>query len=337
MSSDKTARDVLLPLAFAEEPGLPESLWLHTINALANGRTYGSDDLDRARKTAIDFLVRTGGKGENPQYRLFHRKLSESLQASAGEGSHERFVEALSATVPDDVRDSDPYVRANLASHLANVGTLENRLGDATFLLASPPDVLRRFGPDVRTSEAQRHVMSYQLSQPDAPGAEDMRAARLHLAARLIGDSSLAAASDGLERPFRVVWAHASNATPGLLLAKLPLGFRAVATARVGDDDVVIAGNQDGGIRRYRLVDGEQVGATISTGGGIVWAVATARVGDDDVVIAGNQDGGIRRYRLVDGEQVGAAGLPAHIIRCLLAVDDEVIAPFGSQLARLSF
>ena len=291
MKSDKTVRDVLQALAFAEEPGLPEHLWLAAVNALADDRHYDGGDLVLARKTAVDFLVRAGDES-SPAFRLFHRKLAESLQEAAGAAAEQRFVEVLQQAAPDDLRSADAYLRLNLASHLANINQLEPALGDPTFLLASPPDVLRRAGPSLVTAQGLRNLMTFSLSQPDEPGDASARAARLHLAALLVGNGALRGATATLDRSFDVRWAQASNATPGLLLAKLPNGFRAVATARIGNDDVIIAGNEDGGIRRYRLSD---------------------------------------------GQPHGAAGLPGYIIRCLASIEDDVVAPFGSQLARLTF
>ena len=97
-----------------------------------------------------------------------------------------------------------------------------------------------------------------------------------------------------------------------------------------------IAGNADGGIRRYYADTGQPAAEPITTGGGTVWALTLDKINNRTIIIAGNDDGGIRRYYADTGQPAGSVVLPGYVMRVVVVVGLDVIVSLNGPLARLT-
>ncbi len=167
------ARALLLPLAYAQGPGLPwETIWRRLANALSPVEDFGNDDLLWLRSVAGAYMIETAA-GDRSAYRLYHQSLVEHLREDRDETrDHAAIAEALIAHVqqlPDGTRDwagSHPYIRSSLASHSAYGGVLDRLLHDAMFLMiASTPEMLAAL-PHAVSHQGQAAADAYRRTVP---------------------------------------------------------------------------------------------------------------------------------------------------------------------------
>ncbi|MER5928844.1 caspase family protein [Streptomyces sp. NPDC002054] len=214
-----TARDLLVPLAFAQGVGLPwAGIWPQLATALA-GRPYGDADLFRLRDEAGSYMVESVEDGGSV-YRVYHRALIEYLR----EGRDERAVEATVTAVlraatdrlPGGWRSAHPYVRRYLALHAGAAGVLDELVQDAEYVLTCAPGQLMAALPGLRTPAGRRagaavREREAELRSLDGRPATPEARARLRLAAVCRGAGALADSCDpapGEDRPeWRARWA----------------------------------------------------------------------------------------------------------------------------------
>ncbi|MFD9717866.1 caspase family protein [Streptomyces sp. NPDC059076] len=201
------ARDLLLPLAFAQGAGLPwAGIWPRLASAVS-GRTYGDADIAWLRTHAGSYVVEGIENGESV-YRIYHRALIEHLR----EGQN---AERIQRTVTDTLiavagEWSHPYVRRYLPLHGAQGGRLDELVHDAAFVLSSDVEQLLAALPALRTAEgviAGRAIRTVQDGLREAPGQPETRA-RLRWAAVCHRAERLAASCDASgPMPWRTRWA----------------------------------------------------------------------------------------------------------------------------------
>lgn len=201
------ARDLLLPLAYAQGAGLPwAGVWPRLASAIT-GRTYGDEDVVWLRQAAGSYVVESVEDGGSV-YRVYHRALIEYLR----EG---RPAEAVQRAVTEVLRGVEhPYVRRYLALHAGEGGVLDPLVQDAAFVLSAEPGQLIAALPRLRTADGRRAGQAVRdlenvlrLREGDGP-APDLRAL-LRLAAvcrraQLLADSCDAGKE---ELPWRARWA----------------------------------------------------------------------------------------------------------------------------------
>ncbi|MCT7353363.1 caspase family protein [Streptomyces sp. 15-116A] len=143
------ARDLLLPLAYAQGAGLPwAGVWPRLASAIT-GRPYGDDDVVWLRQAAGSYVVETVEDGGSV-YRVYHRALIEYLR----EG---RDTERIQRTVTEVLREFEhPYTWRYLALHAGEGGVLDPLVQDARFVLRSEPGQLLAALPGLRSPEGRR-------------------------------------------------------------------------------------------------------------------------------------------------------------------------------------
>ncbi|WP_162688623.1 MULTISPECIES: caspase family protein [unclassified Streptomyces] len=167
---------LLLPLSYAQGPGLPMTLWPAMAEALTHER-YTDDDLRRflARGSA---LVTETALPTGTVYRLFHQLLAEHLQGSGQDQvRHRRMVRALTERVPvlasgeRDWASADPYIHEHLATHAAAGHVLGDLLQDAGYLRHAAPEPLLRALADSAAIGPARPPGDRSPSAPSGPDA----------------------------------------------------------------------------------------------------------------------------------------------------------------------
>ncbi|MEU5400649.1 caspase family protein [Streptomyces sp. NPDC005963] len=201
------ARDLLLPLAFAQGAGLPwAGLWPRLASAVS-GRPYGDADIAWLRTHAGSYVVEGIENGESV-YRIYHRALIEHLR----EGQDaERVQRAVTDTLIAVAADwAHPYVRRYLPLHGAQGGRLDELVHDASFVLSSDLEQLLAALPALRTPDglaAGRAVRSVSDALREAPGEPETRA-KLRWAAVCHRAERLGASCDASgPMPWRTRWA----------------------------------------------------------------------------------------------------------------------------------
>ena len=142
-----SAETLLLPLAYADSPGLPVSLWRVALKAL------GGVDVDEAalrkfaRSTVASFLVESIGDRGDTEFRLFHQALNDALRHSRAAFGNDReddnvLARAFLAAGQDMGWDRAPsYLLRSLQAHAARAGLIDSLLVDDAYLLYA--DLLR--------------------------------------------------------------------------------------------------------------------------------------------------------------------------------------------------
>ncbi|MEU9168151.1 caspase family protein [Streptomyces sp. NPDC048420] len=201
------ARELLLPLAYAQGAGLPwAGVWSRLAAALT-GRDYGDEDVVWLRQAAGSYVVESVEAGGSV-YRVYHRALIEYLREGRDSGAVQR-------TITEVLRGIEhPYVRRYLALHASEGAVLDPLVQDAGFVLGAEPGRLLaalpglRSGPGRRAGQAIRDLEE-ELRRRQGKGPDPEGRARLRLAAVCRKAQVLAESCDVGEEglPWRARWA----------------------------------------------------------------------------------------------------------------------------------
>ncbi|MFF1378167.1 caspase family protein [Streptomyces sp. NPDC058308] len=200
------ARDLLLPLAYAQGAGLPWAGIWPRLAAAITGRDYRDEHIVWLRQAAGSYVVESV-EGGGSVYRVYHRALIEYLR------EHQDAVR-VQRKVTEALRGLDhPYVRRYLALHAGEGGVLDPLVQDARFVLDSDGGQLLAAIPRLRTAAGRRagravrdveQLLRHRLVTDTDSGVR----ARLRLAAVCRRADALAASCDeGGELPWRARWA----------------------------------------------------------------------------------------------------------------------------------
>lgn len=183
----QVARDLLLPLAYAEGSGLPEGpLWLALANAMS-AADYSARDLREVLTHTTGYLVeQTAGT-----FRLFHQALDDAFRAERP-GAEPVVYETLRGLVTR-WEDTPEYVRTHLTQHAVAAGRLDDLVEDLDFMLAVDPERIVPHFAHVTSERAGlvRHIYRRALHTFEG-GDRAHRAAWFALKARQTGFDWLA-------------------------------------------------------------------------------------------------------------------------------------------------
>lgn len=334
----RRVRELLVPLAFAEGPGLPSGpLWATLAGALGTA-AYTEQDvrwlLDAT--PAADLLQRVDLGAGDFRYRLFHEALAEHLRTRTAEPApHETLTRALLAALgrtaagEPDWRAAHPYVRAQLATHAARCGRLDELVLDPEFLLTAGPDPLLRALPAVRDRAARRAAAIYRgvIHQLRTLGSGEA-AALLELHAREQSHPGLAARVAGThrDRPWSATWVRARPVHPHQVVARHEGEVNTVVVVPVDGGLRVLCGDSAGVAGMWDVERGTRFGEPATAPGTEIAAVAVGRTPDGALVAVLGGDGGLWTSRL-DGAPPRRIGAQTGI-RCV-----AVAGPAGTVVA----
>lgn len=189
------ARRLLLPLAYAQGPGLPwEDIWPQLAQRLTPGEPVTAEQLIWMRRAAGSYVVEGNSQGRSV-YRLYHRSLADHLLDERDtQADHRAIVETLLAAVPytsgagRDWTSVHPYLADHLPTHAAQGGVLDDLLTDPGFLQAANVISLLDVVSRATTDEARMAAQAYER----AAARQQQEPEALHIAALQVAAAPLA-------------------------------------------------------------------------------------------------------------------------------------------------
>ncbi|TMR20750.1 WD40 repeat domain-containing protein [Nonomuraea turkmeniaca] len=362
----RRARDLLMPLAWAEGPGLADrTAWARMATALGTASYTEADVSWLLRDTlATDLLRRTALAG-SAHHRLFHAALDEHLRSLIEDERDPRDIHASMAgtlveLAPSDWQEADHYTRHYLVTHAARGAVLDPLLRDPGFLVASDPGRLLQALDAARSPQNRAVLLALQRVSAQLlvrPAAE--RASYLEMAAR---KSGLAELADGIralpaDRPWSVAWAHWRRIADGRVLARHDGYVQGLAITRLRGRQVIVSAAaravhahdvQSGElvadlpgdwpspiIRLAALPDGGRVATVHEDGSVLHWDLGTqARSGPGFATDPGGDDDSLKIFSLGgDARVMASMGADGTIRVRDLATGDLIAEPFRVKQA----
>lgn len=311
---------LLRPLAYAGGKGLPWGHWLACASAMS-GLSYNDDDLQRLVDATGDLLHEDLDPEGQSVYRPYHRALADFLRADRAEPATAVLIsEALLQRVPRDPvtgrRDwfrADAYIRTHLATHAAG-GRLAELVDDPDFLIAAHAPSVSRALRRSRTQPAAADAFRLAYHHLHGNSSTGEQSAYLQLAALSLNQERLAQqiAERSADRNFgwKPLWAKLARPDYRLVIDTACSRIGGLALTAVDGEPVAVTGGDDGSLKAWELIDGEQR-FEIKAHSDKIDEVLSASVADTPAVISAGTDGvkvwDLRHGRLIS-EFPGSGG-----------------------------
>ena len=311
----RRARDLLLPLAYAQGSGLPwETLWPRLASALA-GTRYTNADIDWLIDVAGFYIIETSSDGRST-YRLYHESLAEHLRSQRDDpaADHTVITDTLTSGVdrrPDGHPEWDsahPYAATHLAVHAAQARRLDHYLDDPRYLLAAHRSSLLAALPAATTPNGHAAADAYQRADSHLTTCPPpYRPAYLQLAARCGRAPRLADAitTDNLPLAWSTDWASWRLQAPHRTLTSHTDGVNAVAVGQLDGRTITASGSSDQTVQVWDAATGTPLGDPFTGHTGWVQSVAIGQLDGRTIIASGSSDGTVRVWDAATGELVG--------------------------------
>ncbi len=311
----RRAADLLLPLAFAQAPGLDLGLWRVALEGLNDGVIDEPALGEFARGRAANFLIETSGPGgtgsfRTVSYRLFHQALNDAILRRRQE-THDPVADqralAQAFIAHGDAKgwhQVSAYLLRSLPQHAARGGLIDELLERADYLMHAD---LRRL------SAATRHVVESEARQralvlESTPWAADVprpvdRAAMFSITETLERLESVFGAVPGI--PYVGIWAAARKPFTEPGFAGHIGGVRAICAVVVNGEERLASGGSDGRVRIWNMETGKVL-RFLDGHAGEVRAVCQLTDPDGPPVLAsGGDDNTVQLWSPADGRPAG--------------------------------
>ncbi|MEI5102452.1 trypsin-like peptidase domain-containing protein [Streptomyces sp. PmtG] len=293
------AEQLLVPLAHAESPGLPLTLWRTALTALFGKAPTDNDLFAFARSSAANFLVESTGEGpDGASFRLFHQALNESLRAIRADiadlARDERaLTDAFRAHgAREGWAHAHPYLLRSLAGHARRGGVIDALLADDDYPLHAD---LRRLIPQARHAgtPAARQRAELLRRTPRAIDAPPPERAALFSVTEVQERLGSAYRSGATASPYQAVWSTAPTAPEVAILEGHDRQVDALCFVADGERGV-LASADGASIRLWDVATGDTL--HILEGRSERWlsALCAVEVRGRTLLATGDGDGAVR-------------------------------------------
>lgn len=315
-AEEQRARELLIPLAFAEGAGLPWGIVWPAVASSIAGRPIDSSDIEWLLTASSSHVVEALDERNRSVYRLYHESFTDQLRADAPPDAQQRIADALLGLVsPHPDRDSldwssaDPYIHTHLATHAAACNRLNELALDPEFLLAAEPEPLLRAMTSVTDDEAVLARTAYEqcvhLLEAQLPLGE--RASILHLSAQVVGARALTAELSQLPGlPWHTRWSQ----QPGTKPHQRSIGLHehevtAVAYVCLADTPSLVTGDASGTVHIWKLSSGERTHHLADVHNEAIRALSVLSTPDGELVVILDERGNLSGWYPLAGKLIG--------------------------------
>lgn len=304
-----SAETLLLPLAYAESPGLPVNLWRVAVQALGGGDVNEVALRRFARSAAADFIVESSGDGGGAGFRLFHQSLNDALL-----NARAQFVEPLSdeqaltgaflAFGQETGWDRSPaYLLRSLPAHAARAGKMDGLLADDRYLLyADLPRVLA-LADRVASVAGRRRARLLRLSPRAVITTEASHRAAIFSVTETLEGLGDAYTQTDAGTPYLAAWATASPSTEHSVLRGHYGGVNAICAFDLDDTTYLATAGDDTSIRIWDPATGIQIRA-ITGHLGALWSVCAFDLDGQTYLATASKDRAVRVWEAATGTLV---------------------------------
>jgi WD40 repeat protein len=309
----RTARELLLTLAYAQGDGLPTNLWSAAASALT--RPYYPADIDELlRGPAASFLITRQQHPDGARHRLFHAALAQTLAGPRDRARDHALIwntwtAELSGTARTRWADAPAYLLTHGAEHAPTAQALERLVTDTSYLLRAD---LSRLVIQVLRSDRTPHrrlaevaaVLRLAATRLQPMSAEE-RAGLLGLAAHHLGLHKLAAEALCLAPSgFHPCWAQRLGATHQPLIGHSST-VEAVAVGTLHRHAIIASASADHTVRIWDADTGQALGEPLTGHARSVDAVAIGPVNGRTTIASASLDHTVRIWDAASGQARG--------------------------------
>jgi WD40 repeat protein len=311
----RSAIDLLLPLAFAQTPGLGLDLWRVALEGLSGSTVDAAKLSEFARGRAANFLIETSAPGGNGSdrvvsYRLFHQALNDAMLRRRQE-THDPVADQRALTAAfiayGDASGWDQapaYLLRALPQHAARGSLIDGLLERADYLMYADLRRLSAATRDVVEPGARERALVLESTPwaADAPRPAD-RAAMFSITETLERLEPVFGAVPGI--PYVGIWAAARKPFTEPGFTGHIGGVRAICPITVNGREMLASGGSDGRVRIWDTGTGKVV-RFLDGHAGEVRAVCQLTDPDGPPLLAsGGDDNTVQLWSPNDGRLVG--------------------------------
>ena len=262
-AGDIPAEGLLTALAFAEAPGIPLELWQVAVQALGAGQVSVLQLSQFARSSAANFLVESGGSGEEMVFRLFHQALNDALlrtrsQVAAPQDDQRALTQAFAAVGRQRGWEHAPrYLLRSLAVHAARAGMIDDVITDDIYLLHAD---LRHLIPLAERATSAHGLQRARLLRltPRAITADPPTRIALFSITESVEDLGHSFTTTNSPAPYRAKWADALPRIEKAVLEGDSGMVNGVCAFSQDSRTLLATGGADGKVRIWDLATGTQ-------------------------------------------------------------------------------
>ena len=320
-----SSRELLMPLSFAQAPGLPVELWQVAVRALAEADITREQLRRFANGSAANFLVESGSATPEPVFRLFHQALADELSAHGCNNLPSLACETaltnaflMHGTAVGWDRAAE-YLFRSLPAHALRAGLIDRLLADVAYIMRAD---LRRLIPaadQAATAKGVEAANIMRLTPRAIPAPPAERLALLSITEALDGSvESFRSHPEGAV--YRGGWARTRRRLERAVLEGHTDWVLDACSLNNRGHALLASGGADGTVRLWDPFTGAAE-RTISGHTDWVTGVCAVRLNDRELLASVSADSSVRLWDTTNGYSVATLLGHESVVRAVCTVD----------------